>query len=203
MLGQRAGGTNGNSVDAAFDLVDPLATEPERDETKHTERAVNQPPPEWDSSGCSKPECKRDDQDTSDQPEVKQPAIPHWISQRTNKRDGDDDMSECQPIRAKEQQRVLCIHIVQRVAHREQPATEFRVCGGAGLSGEAEPIDHDVQLPFQRNRCYPADYKADDKEPSEQLDPAMESLFTVHATGSVSGDRWRLRGRCVSAYNMT
>src|SRR5258706_5812808 len=65
-----------------FHLFRPRPAKPRRNKPEHTERAINQPPPERNPARRAKNESVRNYQHTSDETEVKEPAIAHGIAKR-------------------------------------------------------------------------------------------------------------------------
>src|SRR2546422_1226751 len=63
-------------------LSGPPVAKPQRDETKHAKRAVNQPPVNRYAAECAADERIRNDEDAGDHARSEQPNVPHRIAQQ-------------------------------------------------------------------------------------------------------------------------
>ena len=110
-----------------FQFTCPLAAEPKRNETKHAEGTINQPPPDWNSAQPAEHERIGNHQHTGDQPEVKQPAVADGVAQRADENQRDDKMPERQPVRAVKKKRMLRLRLRQRITDAQKPVAPFRM----------------------------------------------------------------------------
>src|ERR1051325_157894 len=83
-------------------FTDPPMAKPERNETKHAKGAINQPPPERDAAQGAEHECIGDHHGAGDQAKSEEPAVADRVTEGADESDGDDEMTEGQPVGAVE-----------------------------------------------------------------------------------------------------
>jgi hypothetical protein len=158
-----------------FKFKGPSPAKPKWNETEDPERAINQPPPQRNAAPTAEDQCEGSDQDTGDQPKVKEPTVPDGIAPGTDENHRDDEMAEGQPIRAVKQKRLAAFRIIQCIADAQQPLSER---GGRMICTEA--IRQPIHFQPQRNSGRTAEKQPGNEKQSQPADTAVKDLFTVH-----------------------
>ena len=106
------------------EMFDLLPTEPERNDSKNSKRAINQSPAERDSANDSHHQREWHDQRASNHTEFDNPNVFHRIAQRPDERNGDDEVSERQPIRSIGNEGIFRVRLNQSVEDFSEPMTQ-------------------------------------------------------------------------------
>src|ERR1017187_11004270 len=107
----------------------PPPAQPNRDDSEHAERAINQAPPERNSPDRAEHERIRDHQRARDHAEGEQPAVAHRVTQGADESNGNREMPECPPVSFVEHERVARAGLVQPPLHPGKPESPTRRAG--------------------------------------------------------------------------
>src|SRR5579862_1333775 len=99
-------------VHKQLELSHPSSAKAKWNQTEQTEAGIDQPPPDGNPASCAERQSVRNHQHTCNHAKAEEPRIAHRVTQRSNKRYGDDEMAECQPVGAAIKKRGLVRSVV-------------------------------------------------------------------------------------------
>lgn len=166
---------SGGSV---FDLADVAEAEEERDDADDAEAAVDCAPVGRNSADGAGDEGEWNDSDAGDDSELKNPLVAHGIAERAEKRDGDDEMSEGQPVRAVGHEGIVAVGIDDSVVNAAKPGMEGGFAGRRGRRGNMKDAVEHAGFALQREGGEAAQHQADDEERQPDANPVEERLAT-------------------------
>jgi len=142
----------------------------ERDCPEDAKAAVDEAPvglyaPDWPGD-----EGERNDAGTGDDAELEYPFVSDGIDQRTDEGDGDDEMSECQPVSSVGHEGVGLVGTDDAVVNAAEPGVKGWFAGRWRRRTHMEDLIEDCGFALQREGGDAAQDQSDDEEDEPETD---------------------------------
>jgi hypothetical protein len=122
----------------AFDLADIVEADEERDDADDAEAAVDETPVWRNAANGSGNEGEGDDSSAGDDAELEYPPVAERVDERTDERNGNDEVGEGQPVRAIGHEGVSLVGLHDAIVNAAEPGMKGGLAGGWGHWGDVE-----------------------------------------------------------------
>lgn len=107
-----------------FECKDGSPADEEWQSAEDSKAAVDKPPIKRDSAEVAGDECEWNDPGAGEQAKGDDPLVADRIDVGANKRNGDDQVSECEPVRAVGEERIKSVRVTESFVDAFDPRQE-------------------------------------------------------------------------------